>query len=276
MSDPTPLPEPDTISEPAAEQSTFHWRSVWHAMVLGGLAGAAIEVFNLNILFRDFADTILTATVIGGLLGFTRWRNLLWIVNSLLITGILLISYTPLSGFLIHRLDVSDPPARADAIVVLADGYVNDQTIASQGQERLLCAFRLLRGGYAPQLLVTRPIGAAGQWTDLVRREMSDLGLNYPVQETAPVINTHDESLEVARIAREHGWHRVILITQAWHMRRAAALFQKTGLTIIRVPCGDNTYDSRHVSNPGDRLSAFRDWLHETVGYFVYQMRGWI
>lgn len=276
MSDPTPPPEPDATSDRPTVRSTFRWRRVWHGMVLGATAGAAIQVINLNILFRDFADTILTATFIGGLLAFTRWRNLLWIVNTVLIIGILLISYTPLSGFLLHRLAVSDPPAHADAIVVLADGYVNEQTIAAQGQERLLCAFRLLREGYAPQLLVTRPIGGAGQWTELVRREMSDLGLNYPVQETAPVVNTHDESLEVARIARAHGWHRVILVTQSWHMRRAAALFQRTGLTIIRVPCGDNTYDSRHVSNPGDRLSAFRDWLHETVGYFVYQMRGWI
>jgi len=105
---------------------------------------------------------------------------------------------------------------------------------------------------------------------------MQDLGMDYPVDQTGPVTDTHNESLEVARIARDHGWNRIILVTQSWHMRRAAALFERAGLTVIRVPCGDSTYDTQNPSDPSDRLTAFRDWLHETVGYGVYRMRGWL
>jgi uncharacterized SAM-binding protein YcdF (DUF218 family) len=270
MTSPTPAPET------AATNRKTRWRRMGRGMILGGVAGAAIEVLNVNVLFRSFGHTILAATIVGGMLGLTRWRKLLWYVNAVLVIGILVISYTPLAKILIHTLDCSDPPAPADAIVVLADGYIDNQTIAAEGQDRVLCALRLLRGGYSHQLVLTRPVGTSGGWTNLVRREMLELGLDFPVDQTEPVRDTHDESLEIARIARARGWHRVILVTQTWHMRRAGALFQKTGLTIIRVPCGDSTYDSQGASNPYDRLCAFRDWLHESVGYVVYEMRGWI
>jgi uncharacterized SAM-binding protein YcdF (DUF218 family) len=269
-----------TSPPPPATSNTRHrkipWRRLRRGLILGGLAGSAIVVLNVNVLFRNFAHTILAATLIGGVLGLAGFRKLLWYINAVLLIGILLIAYTPLAKTLLHSLDRADPPAPADAIVVLADGYIDDRTIAAQAQDRVLCALRLLRAGYSHQLLLTRPIGDAGGWTNLVRRQMLDLGLDYPVDQTDPVTNTHDESLSVARIARAHGWHRVILVTQSWHMRRAAALFARTGLTIIRVPCGDSTYDTQNVSEPYDRLYAFRDWLHETVGYTVYQLRGWL
>jgi len=267
-------PTPQTQS--AQTRRKIRWRRLGRGMILGGVAGAAIEVLNVNVLFRSFSHTILATTIIGAVVGLTRWRKVLWYVNAALVIGILLISYTPLARILIHTLDCADPPASADAIVVLADGYIDTQTIAAQAQDRVLCALRLLRAGYAHQLLLTRPVGTSGGWTNLVRKQMLDLGLDFPVDQTEPVRDTHDESLEVWRIARERGWHRLILVTQTWHMRRAGALFQKTGLTIIRVPCGDSTYDSQSASNPYDRLCAFRDWLHESVGYLVYEMRGWI
>lgn len=263
-------------AQTAHAKRKFHWRRLGRGMILGGVAGAAIEVINVNILFRSFAHTILATTILGGLIALTRWRNILWYINGLLVIGILLISYTPIARILIHTLDCADPPATADVVVVLADGYIDTRTIAAEAQDRVLCGLQLLRAGYAPRLLLTRPVGTSGGWTNLVRKEMRDLGLDYPVDQTEPVRDTHDESLEVARIARARGWHRLILVTQTWHMRRAGALFQKTGLTIIRVPCGDSTYDSRNASNPYDRLCAFRDWLHESVGYLVYEMRGWI
>jgi uncharacterized SAM-binding protein YcdF (DUF218 family) len=265
-------------TEPAkpAKPRKLLWRRLGRGLLLGGLTGAAIETLNVNILFRNFSHTLLATTILGGMIGLTRFRRFLWYINAALLIGILVISYTPLARILLHSLDCGDPPAPADAIVVLADSYIDNQTIAAEAQDRVMCALRLLRAGYSHQLLLTRPVGTSGGWTNLVRREMHDLGLDYPVDQTPPVRDTHDESLEVSKIARARGWHRLILITQNWHMRRAGALFQRTGLTIIRVPCGDSTYNTADPANPYERLCAFRDWLHESVGYVVYQMRGWL
>lgn len=245
-------------------------------LVMGGLAGLSIEVLNLNVLIRSYNHTILTMTILGGLLGLTRWRKLLLPLCALLLIMILVIGYSPITTLMARSVPPPDPLQPSDAIVVLAGGYIDGSTIAAEGQDRLLKGLELLHAGMAPRLLVTQPTGDAGQWIALVKAEMKGLGIAGDVEPVGPVVNTHDESLMVARMAREHGWRRIILVTQSWHMRRAAALFTKAGLDVLRCPCGDSTYDSRNPQSPGDRLTAFRDWLHETVGYEVYHLRGWL
>ena len=57
-------------------------------------------------------------------------------------------------------------------------------------------------------------------------------------------------------------------------MKRAAAVFEKTGLHVICVPCNEGRHDLNALADVGDRMGAFRLWLRETVAYKVYQMRG--
>jgi uncharacterized SAM-binding protein YcdF (DUF218 family) len=104
---------------------------------------------------------------------------------------------------------------------------------------------------------------------------MQALGLDYPVDEVGPVFNTHDEAVAVAALARQRGWHRVILVTHLWHMRRAAAVFEKAGLPVLCAPCDEAQYDLKALNTSDARLHAFRDWLHEIVGIAVYRLRGW-
>src|SRR5437763_1587374 len=49
--------------------------------------------------------------------------------------------------------------------------------------------------------------------------------------------DTHDEALKVRVLATERGWHRVLLVTSANHMRRASGVFRAQGLEVIPVPC---------------------------------------
>jgi uncharacterized SAM-binding protein YcdF (DUF218 family) len=53
---------------------------------------------------------------------------------------------------------------------------------------------------------------------------------------TAPVQNTQDEALAVAKLGAEKGFNRVILVTSAFHMQRASLLFEKAGLTVVPFP----------------------------------------
>jgi uncharacterized SAM-binding protein YcdF (DUF218 family) len=89
-------------------------------------------------------------------------------------------------------------------------------------------------------------------------------------------LNTHDEALAVAKLVHQRGWDRIILVTDSWHMRRAAAVFQKAGVKVICSPCQERLYDLEKLEDPQDRLEAFRDWLHEEVGFEWYRLRGWI
>jgi uncharacterized SAM-binding protein YcdF (DUF218 family) len=53
---------------------------------------------------------------------------------------------------------------------------------------------------------------------------------------TREVGNTADEARAVADLMRERGWKKIILVTSAWHMRRAARQFRKAGVDFIPFP----------------------------------------
>jgi len=105
---------------------------------------------------------------------------------------------------------------------------------------------------------------------------MADFGLDYPVEQTGIASNTHDEAVLAAEIARRRHWSSVVLVTHPWHMRRAAAAFEKAGIHVICSPCAENEYDSRTIAVTHERLSAFRNWFHEVIGYESYKSRGWL
>jgi uncharacterized SAM-binding protein YcdF (DUF218 family) len=50
--------------------------------------------------------------------------------------------------------------------------------------------------------------------------------------------STHEEAVECARILRARGQRKVVLVTEAFHMRRAAGSFRKQGIEVIEAPCG--------------------------------------
>src|SRR5581483_5647952 len=52
-----------------------------------------------------------------------------------------------------------------------------------------------------------------------------------------PCADTHDEAVHVKQLASGRGWHHLLLVTSANHLRRASALFRTQGLEVSPVPC---------------------------------------
>jgi uncharacterized SAM-binding protein YcdF (DUF218 family) len=253
----------------AGNSRSAHFGSV-AGLCLGALIGLALSEFSLG-----GANTVLPAVgaAAGLILGLLRFQRFLWSMTAVVAIGVLVIAYTPLVGWLLSQPPEADPLQQADAVVALGAGIFSDGSLGCHSRDRSLYALELLREGYARELVVP---AAAESWGPAVREQMARLGLHFPVDEPGVVANTHDEAIVVARLAKERGWRRVILVTNAWHMRRAAGCFRKAGLDIVRSPCSDSCADMIHPTTLGDRLRAFGCWLHETIGYRVYRMRGWI
>jgi uncharacterized SAM-binding protein YcdF (DUF218 family) len=245
-------------------------------ILFGAVGGLCLDTMDLGAGFLRFHHLLPVCCVAGGLLGLTRARKLVRGCAAMALLALLAISYSPLPKILIEQILVQGAPAPADAVVVLGGGYVNGSTLAIQEQDRLLQGMYLLKAGYANRLVLTRPGGFAQDSPEIAQREMQQLGMNFAVDVVGPVRNTHDEALALAKLVREKGWKRVLLVTHSWHMRRAAAVFEKAGVDVIPSACAESSYDLRTLRSPGDRLRAFRDWLHEVIGYRVYQARGWI
>ena len=265
---------PQQPKKPESEPRTRR-RLAAEGFVLGALSGVLASLLGISGL-AHINDLFLLWGLLGSGLAMTRGRLVLRLLTaSLLVTGAI-VGYTPLAARLIHGSIRAEPLQPADAIVVLSSMTQSDGSLSAHASERAMQGYLLLRQGYGSRLVMSDATVPFGSQIPGVRKEMSMLRLDYPIENSGPAADTHDEAVGTARLARRFGWKRVILVTQPWHMRRAAAVFTKAGVEVVCSPCTEGTIDMNALTTPAGRLEAFRYWLHETIGYEVYRRRGWI
>ena len=133
---------------------------------------------------------------------------------------------------------------QADAIVVLSGGRHPAPGPARLSEwhdpDRFLAGLDLFRAGKAPHLLFTA--GASpflpGQPPEGQRylQEARQIGIPAAAMaSTPPVLNTADEAVAIRRLLPA-GQSRVLLVTSAFHMRRAQRLFERQGLQVLPFP----------------------------------------
>jgi uncharacterized SAM-binding protein YcdF (DUF218 family) len=107
-------------------------------------------------------------------------------------------------------------PVHADAVIVL-----------SGGRERLPPALALIRRGVAPVLAIssvhrTKP-WPLGERVCAAKRYAGARVLCFP----AVPYSTRGEAETVGRLARAHGWKRIVVVTNTFHVTRASMLFHR-------------------------------------------------
>ena len=142
------------------------------------------------------------------------------------------------------------PLAKADAIVVLGG--------SATYKERTHEAARLLFEGRSPSILITND-NQRGPWSSADQRnlyyyersfeELEKFGV--PSQSidllVTPVTSTYEEAQVVKEYAQQRGLHSILIVTSAYHSRRALWVFSKvfrdTGISIglTSVPPGEQT-----------------------------------
>jgi uncharacterized SAM-binding protein YcdF (DUF218 family) len=160
-----------------------------------------------------------------------------------------------------------DPLSRADMIVVLSGG------LPYRAEE----AATIFRGGFAPEVWVTRPESPA---PDLLARGIHyvgeeeydrDLLIAHDVPESAvhifpgTILDTEQEVEEVARQMRSMGKTRVIIVTSPQHTRRVRALWKQVvrdNLKLVVRAAWEDPFDADHWwRNTRDALSVVREYL---------------
>jgi uncharacterized SAM-binding protein YcdF (DUF218 family) len=169
-------------------------------------------------------------------------------------TLILYLLATPAVAYgLINTLQRRHPalteiPAEAQAIVVLgggrnpgADEYGGD-TVEYFTLERLRYASRLHGRSGLPILV------SGGEQYGEMRSEASMMKEALERDFKTPVCwaeghsrDTYQNARNSARVLREHGVHRVLLVTHGWHMPRALWCFRRTGLSAIPAPTASDS-----------------------------------
>jgi uncharacterized SAM-binding protein YcdF (DUF218 family) len=110
------------------------------------------------------------------------------------------------------------PPAHADAVVVLAGG----------GNHRLDPALKLVQRGVAPVLAISSAFKDP-KWRKAHRLCRGEDGPTrfHVLCFLAVPYSTRGEARTVARLAREHGWQRIVVVTSTYHVTRARMLFRR-------------------------------------------------
>ena len=224
---------------------------------------------------------------IGGLVLKQAWLTaaglaLLWLVSMPLVGLRLLRSLERHPAFEPETF-VAD--ADRDAIVVLDGGRYHRSSWRSRHEaqespgdvkpetlERLRHAARIARSTGLPILATGN---GAGELMGQVLRE--DFAVPCRWLE-ASSRNTQENADFSAALLEPERRRRVVLVTHAWHMPRAARAFERAGLEVVPAPCafsGPDRLQLRWLSlmPSAGGLLCTRLALHELIGLVWYAMR---
>jgi uncharacterized SAM-binding protein YcdF (DUF218 family) len=229
------------------------------------------------------------------LLAIALFRKKRWPLIAALI--VLYLASLPFVGtHLFRALESRYPPValdqvqKADAIVPLGGIFGPPQGCPGclpnlgEASERLEAGIALWQqkkadylvftGGRIPWANQAEVEGAASKRAAVARGVPAD-----KILVTSDVGNTADEARVVAAMMRLRGWSRIILVTSAWHMPRAARTFRKAGVGFVPFPV------DYQVSPPSpltildflphaDGLLNTETTLRELYGMLFYWLRG--
>jgi uncharacterized SAM-binding protein YcdF (DUF218 family) len=203
---------------------------------------------------------------------------LLWIFCSALFSNYLLGSLE--SGF-----DVS-PDVTGDCIILLGGGIIDrvpdfsgfgaptDSMLA-----RIVTAVRVQKKLDVPIIVSgAKMYGNLSSEAQIAKRFMVDLGVvegQIILEENAR--DTYENAKYAQEICLKKNYQKPILITSAFHMKRALLSFKKVGLDVTPYPAG---FRSKNIQNVGwfgylprsGSLEATSDALHEYLGILFYRL----
>jgi uncharacterized SAM-binding protein YcdF (DUF218 family) len=183
-------------------------------------------------------------------------------------------------------------PAHADAAVLLTgitqvDKAPHDRVYLGSGADRLTNALWLYRAGRVRRIIVS---GGSGALLQKAHTEAADLATllrlaGVPARDILledQSRNTHENALFTKRLLAQYpDIKSLVLITSAFHARRAQGCFQKVGLQPTAFPAGYFSTDRRAtpdywlLPSPG-ALQCWSVLVHEVAGWLTYKALGYL
>lgn len=189
----------------------------------------------------------------------------------------------------VHKSEIKN---QYDFAIVLGGGMVTDNNtlqrpIFQHNTDRILQAIDLYYEGSVDKIIIS---GGAGQ---LVFKNMLEADIlkefwvkNGVLEEDIISENRSNNTYQNALFCKEiiekdNPKARIILLTSALHMRRSKAIFKKQNISVEIYPTnplvGEWRYNFSYLFMPN--VEALRRWnmvIHETFGYFVYKIMGYL
>jgi uncharacterized SAM-binding protein YcdF (DUF218 family) len=223
-----------------------------------------------------------------------RWRRRR-VVGALGLAILLVASSWPFSNALAWRLEHALPSTYREDVtydaVVLLGGVVDeevavdiDQPVYNENVERLVMTHKLLVDGKARTTIISGGSvdPALARFGDAVvlGRQLEDWGIakdRIILDDRAK--NTRENAVNVQALARAHGFSRVLIVTSAFHMVRAAECFAAVGMKVDTLAVDYRAHKRLGgLSNVFPRaiyLSTTTAMVREIAGRVVYRVQGY-
>jgi uncharacterized SAM-binding protein YcdF (DUF218 family) len=204
--------------------------------------------------------------------------------------GLFWIASTPyISEGALHLLEAQTAPLdiarqHADVIVILGGGtyfhapeYAGQDTIGENTLVRLRYGADLQRKTGKP-ILVTggHPLGNHISEAQQMRISLEQ-DFRVPVRWTEDASdNTFENARKSFHILHQAGISRIYLVTQAWHMPRAAAEFRHAGFEVVEAPTEFTTRYRTDLLTFLPRAESLWDskiFMHEVIGLLWYRLK---
>ncbi|HLR13285.1 MAG TPA: YdcF family protein [Burkholderiaceae bacterium] len=233
---------------------------------------------------------------VGVVFLLVRRRKTGWTFVATGLGWLLLWSIPATSLWLGGRLEFQHPHVaarqlpQAQAIVVLGGHTANNRQNWFQTYNPVTAASRvdraaeLYREQRAPTLVLS---GAALDGTLSEAQMMARLLGQQHIPEHALLLETqslttHENGVYTARLLKQEGLTKVLLVTSALHMPRAMAVFRHEGLEAVPagvtpqiLPPDEAGFFFAWLPN-GRALEASRSIIKEYAAFFIYRLRGWL
>lgn len=230
--------------------------------------------------------------VAGALLLWTPWGRLGRAFVSFAAMIAVLVGMMPVSEWLLvpleNRFPAIEPPPRIDGAIALGGGInttlsqVHGRPMLNDPAERVTTLLWLQRL-YPNAKLVYASGGAAFNASfkeaDAARQFLAELGVN-----TDRMIferesrSTHENALFAHKLVHPRPGEVWLLVTSAYHMPRAVAVFRKIGWDVVPFPVDyvtDGEPDFTLGLHFGDGLTGTSVALKEWTGLLAYRLFGW-
>ena len=227
--------------------------------------------------------------LVSGLASLRRRHVRLGLLNILLGICLYALSIAPVANRLVHGLEADfsfQVPSTADVIVLLGGGTIQGVTDLTgtaaptpRMMVRIVTAVRLYRQMKLP-IIVTGGRGSAEDISEahVAARFMMDLGVpEEAIITEGSARDTFENARFTAAICRQEGFTRPIVLTTAYHLKRALIAFDAAGMPAAPFPA--NFFANDHQSGRWRRLLPQASSLylttcalHEYLGIWYYKL----
>jgi uncharacterized SAM-binding protein YcdF (DUF218 family) len=178
-----------------------------------------------------------------------------------------------------------------DAVVVLGSGFFpSDFDVCGAGlnesADRIFSGIDLIYKGKARYLIIGGGVherdGVKIAYGEFIERWLQNFKLiRMPVLNVGPARNTYEEALATKVLMQKYKLQSLYLVTSAYHMDRAVAVFKHAGLQVVPFASDFQCYG---VQTPNFRceyipqrkyLEYLEYYLHEKFGLLLYTIKGW-